>query len=192
MEPAVLQKTVTLQGHLDCWNWRDWEVMPSCIWIWTWSKRSCDSVLEHASLCGCLVALWLGLVRSASLCLWGGLFAGQCMCLCTQLWICARIIIIGKCLAVMVGFLCWVVFHRVVIQQRAFYFGLSKTFWKNSWFSWSTVFKFQIFNQLLTFVFICSENSFDTFSIYQHWIKTLQNVWLVLSLCVTLRFRAWG
>lgn len=39
---------------------------------------------------------------------------------------------------------------------------------KNTWFSWSTIFKFQIFNQLLTFVFICSENSFDTYSIYQH------------------------
>lgn len=63
---------------------------------------------------------------------------------------------------------------------------------KNTWFSWSTIFKFQILNQFLTFVFICSENSFDTFSIHQHWIKTFQNVWLVLSLRVTLSFRAWG
>lgn len=63
---------------------------------------------------------------------------------------------------------------------------------KNTWFSWSTIFKFQILNQFLTFVFICSENSFVTFSIYQHWIKTFQNVWLVLSLCVTLSFRARG
>lgn len=39
---------------------------------------------------------------------------------------------------------------------------------KNTWFSWSTIFKFQILNRFLTFVFICSENSFDTFSIYQH------------------------
>lgn len=39
---------------------------------------------------------------------------------------------------------------------------------KNTWFSWSTIFKFQILNQFVTFVFICLENSFDTFSIYQH------------------------
>lgn len=39
---------------------------------------------------------------------------------------------------------------------------------KNTWFSWSTIFKFQILNPYLTFVFMCSENSFDTFSIYQH------------------------
>lgn len=31
---------------------------------------------------------------------------------------------------------------------------------KNTWFSWSTIFKFQIFNQLLIFVFICSEKFF--------------------------------
>lgn len=131
MEPAVLQKTVTLQGHLDCWNWWEWEVMLSCILIWTWSKHSCDFVLECLCLCGCLVAIWLWLVRSAFLCLLSGLFAGQHMCLCTQVWIYAYIIISsGKYVAVLVGFLCKVVFHRAIIQQWAFYFGLSKTFWK--------------------------------------------------------------
>lgn len=117
------------------------------------------------------------------------LFSGQCTCLCMHFgWIPVPEPALGILWAFSVlGCLSW-----GSNTPGSILLWPEQDILKNSWFSWSTIFKFQILNQFVTFVFICLENSFDTFSIYQHWIKTFQNVWLVLSLCVTLSFRAWG
>lgn len=187
MEPAVLQKTVTLQGHLDCWSWWDWEAMPSLHvdlhLIKTW--------LGHLCL-GCLAAVRLWFVRSASL------SAGWAVCRTMHVFVHTGVDTFTNhnhqwefpsCEGgiSLLGCLSW-----GSNTPGSVLLWPEQDILKKTWFSWSTIFKFQILNPFLTFVLICSENSFDTFSICQHWTKTFQNVWLVLSLCVTLSFRAWG
>lgn len=153
----MLQKTVTLQGH---WIAGADAFLPVDLHlIKTW--------LGNLSL-GCLAAVGLGFVRSAPL------SAGWVVCRSVHVFVHTGVGVFPchnqqwefcSCEGGLspIGCLSW-----GNNTPGSILLWPEQDILKNTLFSWSTIFKFQILNQFLTFVFICLENSFDTFLIYQH------------------------